>query len=455
MSCRASIAMHRANRIPFKAPTLMSYRHASIRTCFALAPLAAALLALPGLAAAADAYDTNFLFGGWNGQRASLVEQGITLRGDYVGEGMGIVDGGKDTGARYAQQVRVGVDLDMGKLAGWDGGTIHFTINDRRGNSTSADLVGNRFPIQEAYGGQYTRLSELSYDQKFNDGKSYFKLGFYAMGNQFGSHTLLTNFVNAAFCAHPLAMSGNSGWYNYPTARWGGEFAEQLTKEVNLRAGWFQVNPNLAGDNVHNAFRPGVSGTTGSLFPVEVTWKPGAGTRYPGVYKFGGYYDSSRVAKKGLDTSQVTGRDGAYVLVEQKAYTPGSNPDIGLIGFAQYMESDSDTAQIKRWYAVGGVWQGVGHREKDRIALGYVGADINHRLVDARRASLVDAGVSTDSPLYALTGAEELVELSYSFQVNPWLMLRPDVQYITNPGTFAYAQTDNALAVGLQAKITF
>ena len=60
-----------------------------------------------------------------------------------------------------------------------------------------------------------------------------------------------------------------------------------------------------------------------------------------------------------------------------------------------------------------------------------------------------------DSPLFALTGAEELYELSYSFQVNPWLMLRPDVQYITNPGTFSYAQTDNALAVGLQAKITF
>jgi porin len=151
----------------------------------------------------------------------------------------------------------------------------------------------------------------------------------------------------------------------------------------------------------------------------------------------------------------VTGRDGGYVLVEQKAYTPGNNADIGLTAFAQYMESDTETAQIKRWYAVGGVWQGIGHRSKDRIALGYVGADINRNLVDARRATLQEAGVANDSPLYALTGAEELYELSYSFQVNPWLMLRPDVQYITNPGTFAYTQTDNALAVGLQAKITF
>lgn len=433
----------------------MSYRHAWFRTSFALAPLAAALLVLPGLAAATDAYDTTTLFGGWSGERAALADQGITFRGDYVGEAMGVIDGGLDRGGRYAQQVRAGFDLDMGQLAGWDGGTFRFTLNDRRGNSTSADLVGNRFPIQEAYGGQYTRLTEFSYDQKFNAGRSYFKLGFYAMGNQFGLLSAGTSFVNAAFCAHPLSMSGNSGWYNYPTARWGGEFAEQLTRQVNLRAGWFQVNPNLAGDNVHNAFRPGVSGTTGSLFPVEVTWKPGAGTRYPGVYKFGGYYDSSRVPRKGLDTSSVTGRDGAYVLAEQKLYTPGQDAETGLNAFAEYMESDSDTAQIKRWYAIGGVWQGVGHRSKDRIALGYVGADINHRLVDARRAALANAGVPTDSPLYALTGAEELYELSYSFQVNPWLMLRPDVQYITNPGTFAYTRTDNALAVGLQAKITF
>lgn len=433
----------------------MSSRHVLNRPSFVLAPLTAALLALPGLAAAADAYDTNYLFGGWDGERASLVDRGISFRGDYVSETMGVVDGGLERGTRYTQQIRAGFDLDMGKLAGWEGGTFRFTLNDRRGRSTSADLVGNRFPIQEAYGGQYTRLSEFSYDQKFNAGRSYFKLGFYSMGNQFGGLAAGTLFVNAAFCAHPLSMSGNSGWYNYPTARWGGEFAEQVTKQVNVRVGWFQVNPNLAGDNVHNAFRPGVGGTTGSLFPLEVMWKPGADTRYPGVYKFGAYYDSSRVARKGLDTSPVTGRDGAYLLAEQKLYTPGQNAGIGLNAFAEYMESDTDTAQLKRWYAIGAVWTGVGHRSNDRIALGYLGSDINHRLVDARRATLANAGVPTDSPLYSLTGAEELYELSYSFQVNPWLMLRPDVQYITNPGTFAYTQTDNALAVGLQAKITF
>ncbi|WP_251265742.1 carbohydrate porin, partial [Enterobacter hormaechei] len=76
---------------------------------------------------------------------------------------------------------------------------------------------------------------------------------------------------------------GNSGWYNYPEARWGGEFAQQVSPAVNVRAGWFQVNPNLGGNIERKAFRPYASGTTGSLFPVEVTWTPAKGSRYAGV----------------------------------------------------------------------------------------------------------------------------------------------------------------------------
>jgi porin len=423
-----------------------------------LAAIIAGTLLLPAVASAQEAnrYTGKTLTGDWSGTRTDLADRGVIFRGDYVGEAMGVLDGGYgETGARYAQQVRVGMDLDMGRLAGWDGGMFHFTLNDRRGNSTSADLVGNRFPIQEAYGGQYTRLTELSYDQTFNAGQSYYKLGFYAMGNQFGLHSLLTHFVNAAFCAHPLALSGNSGWYNYPTARWGGEVAQQVSPALNVRTGWFQVNPNLGGNIERNAFRPFVSGTTGSLIPLEVTWTPDKGGVHPGVYKFGGYYDTSRVNQRGLDTSPTTGRHGVYLLAEQRLTREAGDPQRGLTGFAQYMVSDTDTAQIRRWYALGGVYQGIGPRPRDSIALGYVGADINRRLIDARRADLVGMGVPDDSPLYHLSQAEELFELSYSVQVNPWLMIRPDLQYIVNPGTFAYTRTDNAWALGVQAKVIF
>ena len=67
---------------------------------------------------------------------------------------------------RYSQNVKLGVQFDLGKLYGFtNGDRIQLTINDRRGNSASEDLVGNRLPIQENYGGLYTRLTELSYER--------------------------------------------------------------------------------------------------------------------------------------------------------------------------------------------------------------------------------------------------------------------------------------------------
>ena len=54
-----------------------------------------------------------------------------------------------------------------------------------------------------------------------------------------------------------------------------------------------------------------------------------------------------------------------------------------------------------------------------------------------------------------LSNAEQLIELSYGYQATPWLNLRPDVQYIIEPGAFSGQDIDNALVLGLQVKAVF
>ena len=88
---------------------------------------------------------------------------------------------------------------------------------------------------------------------------------------------------------------------------------------LNVRTGWFQVNPNLGGNIERNAFRPFVSGTTGSLIPRKMTWTPDKGGASPGRVQV------RRLLRhlaggpaRGLDTSPTTGRHGAYVLAEQR-----------------------------------------------------------------------------------------------------------------------------------------
>ena len=54
-----------------------------------------------------------------------------------------------------------------------------------------------------------------------------------------------------------------------------------------------------------------------------------------------------------------------------------------------------------------------------------------------------------------LDSGEQLLELNYGAQVTPWLLLRPDLQYIIEPGAFYGAKRSNALVAGLQVKATF
>uniref|UniRef100_UPI0035CC5978 carbohydrate porin n=1 Tax=uncultured Sphingomonas sp. TaxID=158754 RepID=UPI0035CC5978 len=388
------------------------------------------------------------LTGDWGGLRTDLKDAGIGVRADYVSESFAALDGGARQGTSYVQQIRGGIDFDMGTLVGWSGAILHVTLNDRRGIGLSSDFTGNRLPIQEAAGGEYAKLTELSYEQTLAHGRLDLRLGFFAMGNDLGGMALGCTFVNAAFCAHPLSDSGNSGWYNYPNVRWGAAVRYRLRSDLALRAGVYQVNPNLSTER--NAFKPFAGGTTGVLLPLELEYDPGLAPRaraLPGHYKLGFYYDTSRAARKGA-AGTLRGRYGVYILADQTIWRDG-RAGRGVAIFGQFTANPSNSAQITRWYAGGFVKTGTfAGRDADTIALGFAYAQVNPRLRFAE-AALVAGGYA------ALPAGETALELSYALQLRRWFSVRPDVQYILDPGAFAYRATGNALALGSQIKVQF
>ncbi|MFT4254298.1 MAG: carbohydrate porin [Caulobacter sp.] len=409
----------------------------------AAAGLAAALLASPVLVPSALAEERTTLTGDWGGLRTDLAEDGIAFRGDYVSETFSAVDGGLRHGGGYTQQIRVGADFDLEKLSGWSGAIAHLTFNDRRGKGVSSDVVGNRLPIQEAYGGQYSRLTEASIEQRLDGGRLNLRAGYFAMGNDLGGMAIGCNLVNAAFCAHPLSMSGDSGWYNYPNARWGLAVRYAARPDVLVRTGVFQVNPSL--NDKDNAWRPFASGSTGVMLPLEVEYDRGGAL--PGHYKLGAYYDSSRVTRQG-ETGTVKGRHGLYLLADQMVWRRKGGTG-GLSLFGQVTANPRASAPITRWYEAGLVQTGTfPGRDADTVALGIVHAELNPRLREAHaEAALAD---------YAdLPAGETAIELSYGWQATHWLTVRPDVQYVIDPGAFSYRDTPNALAVGAQVKAQF
>jgi porin len=389
--------------------------------------------------------------GDWGGLRSRIKDAGVTVRGDYVSESFGVVSGGERRGTAYAQQVRLGADLDMNRIAGWSGATLHFTVNDRRGVGTSSDFVGNRLPIQEAYGGLYTRLTEASYEQSLDDGKLDIRVGFFAMGNDLGGIALGCNFVNAAFCAHALTLSGDSGWYNYPNARWGGAVRYRARPDLTIRTGVYQVNPRLGDQD--NAFKPFAGGTIGALIPLEIEYDRGlrpGGKELPGHYKLGAYYDTSRVARQAA-SGTVDGRYGLYFLVDQMILREGHGRR-GLTLLGEFTAQPGATAQITRWFAAGllntGTFPG---RDADTVGVAFVYARLNPRLRDVHGA----AAAASPGGGETLFFGEAVIEASYGFQAKPWLNIRPDIQYVVHPGAFSYRRTGNALAIGTQIKSQF
>ena len=400
-------------------------------------------------AAAAPAAGASFLTGDWGGARSNLTDAGVNFRGDYVSETFDNVSGGLRRGSAYAQQVRLGADFDMARLAGWDGTTLHFTINDRRGTGISSDFIGNRLPVQEAYGGLYTRLSEASVEQSLLAGRLNLRLGYFAMGNDLGGLAIGCQFVNAAFCSHPLSLSGNSGWYNYPNARWGAAVRYRLLPELLVHTGVFQDNARLGEQR--NAFNVFAAGTQGMMLPLELEYAPGSAPSskaMPGHYKAGVFYDTARVARQG-ETGTVGERYGLYLLADQMILRTGS-AGRALSVFGHFTANPAASAQITRWYAAGLVKTGTfAGRDADTLALGIVYARLNPRLRAIAEAS---AGPDGDASLPA---GESVIELIYGLQPLRWLGVKASIQYIVDPGAFSYRSTQNALALGTQVKITF
>jgi porin len=210
----------------------------------------------------------------------------------------------------------------------------------------------------------------------------------------------------------------------------------------------FNVDPSSNGKS-SRAWHLGPKHTTGTVVPIELIYKH-AGS-LPGEYKLGYYYDSSEVKRIGSD-KEVSGRGGHYLLIDQAVWASQSSQGRSLHAFGQYSAASEAASPFSKWYGAGVVlYKPFEGRPRDTVALGYGRAGPNPRSRDVQALAAFNA----DRPYPGLDSAEQLIELSYGYQATPWLTLRPDVQYIIEPGAFSGESIDDALILGLQVKAVF
>lgn len=254
-------------------------------------------------------------------------------------------------------------------------------------------------------------------------------------------------------------MAVNSGAHNFPTGEWGTYIKVRPAPAFYVATGIYQVNPNE--DNGDEGFNLGFH-STGAFIPVELGWLTGRGSGgLPGTYKIGAYYNSSptldvltdangfSAGLTGAPFATRNGRWGTYAMADQMVYRREPNSDRGLrIGGLAGM-GDHETAKYGYFLAGGGVYQGpFSGRANDFVSFAVAYVRTNPRLTTFQN------DLNTVAPgSIGIQRFESIVEVDYSAQVAPWFAIRPNLQYVINPG--GTGTIPNAFVIGLYTSVTF
>lgn len=411
--------------------------------------------------------DRQWLLGDWNGERQQLEQQGYKFTASIMSQAATNLDGGYNDSNTFenAAQLSLGANFDLEKIAGWKDTTASLVVTKRDGNALTLERIkdprssqlGN---AQEIYGrGKIWRLSQAWVKKGFVDNTVQVKVGRMGMSEDFNSSQC--EFQNLLLCGGQLGKSIGSIWYNSPVGVWAANVKYQFAPEWTLGVGVYEVNPdNIKTESNSDGFNLDMNNVKGATIPVELAWKPklAAFNGLPGEYKVGALYSTAEANDIKTAGKVHDGKQSFWINAQQQLTHKGEDPKRGLYVSLNGVVNDKattfvqSTQQLALWYK--GPFDS---RPNDSIGFGIANYVVNDRAKDKQIATNESRGYySYDAiaPDYIPIQDDELnVELNYTYQWSPAVMLRPNIQYIHQPA--GVKAVDDAWVAGLSVKVNF
>ncbi|NKI98686.1 carbohydrate porin [Novosphingobium sp. SG707] len=391
-----------------------------------------------------------------------LADDGITLALNYTGEAAGNVSGGLRRASAYTGQVYMGADLDMDRIAGIGGGTLHFAVTNRHGKSLSGIAIGNNTSVQEVWGTQNTHLAILTWEQKLFDGRVNIEAGRSQANIHFLNSPLYCNFQTNSACGNPTFVFKNSNFTYFPASSWMIHARANFTPQWFLHVGAYEVNPDRKQAD-DNGFSFSTRNATGVIVPWEAGYADDAGrTRLPGHYILGGWFDRGDYADPlrdasggiailtGQNAATLHGRSGLYFRFDQMLTRPDPATKRGLTLFGVAMTNLSGRVEESHYLELGLLQTGT-FKGRDSDTLGFLINDqqFSTLAVERMRAARVAGGGDGNIHRH-----QYMMELAYGAQVNPAIRISPNIQYIVHPdqtgAPFRPRDIGNAFVFGLK-----
>ncbi|CAI3125758.1 Porin B [Acinetobacter oleivorans] len=411
--------------------------------------------------------DRQWLLGDWNGERQQLEQQGYKFTASIMSQSATNLDGGYNDSNTFenAAQLSLGANFDLEKIAGWKDTTANLVVTKRDGNALTLERIkdprssqlGN---AQEIYGrGKIWRLSQAWVKKGFVDNTIQAKVGRMGMSEDFNSSQC--EFQNLLLCGGQLGKSIGSIWYNSPVGVWAANVKYQFAPEWTLGVGVYEVNPdNIKTESNSDGFNLDMNNVKGATIPVELAWKPklAAFNGLPGEYKVGALYSTAEANDVKTAGKVHDGKQSFWINAQQQLTNNGQDPKRGLYVSFNGVVNDKattfvqSTQQLALWYK--GPFDS---RPNDSIGFGIANYLVNDRAKDKQIATNESRGYYSYDAIasdYIPIQDDELnVELNYTYQWSPAVMLRPNIQYIHQPA--GVKAVDDAWVAGLSVKVNF
>lgn len=401
--------------------------------------------------------------------REALAEKGLTFSGFYFADGRASLNGGERRGSTYSGLLKIGVGLDLGKIAGVEGASIHADVLQIHGRDLSEEYIGNVLSANDIGARPTTRLFELYWRQTVGD-RLTLKFGQLAADEEF----LISDYAEDAFIGATFGWAASPSLNlpqegpAYPLASVGAQARYDVSDRLTLIGAIYNgtsARPKAADPEKNNPH--GLNFRLGDppLAILEARYGYEGLFGLPAKVKLGGYAHFGRFddLERGTD-GRVLGGPGSndeprrlhgnvnlYAVLDQQVWrAPGDDPERGVGVFVRAIWGPKDRNVIDAYVDGGIVAKGLmPGRPNDVAGLAFAYARFSPDLADADRAAAEGA----------IRRYEAKIEATYKAEIVSGMTLAPTFQYVMRPGggppEDGGRRIPNATVFGVTTIVTF
>jgi porin len=378
--------------------------------------------------------------GDWAGVRPWLDDHGLTLDISYTADFFYNLGGGLNTSDadQYRGLLGIGLTVDTEKLGLWENGTFFVNMLENHGRDITERHVGDLQALNNADAPNHTRLYEFWYEHALFDGALRVKLGKMDANVDFAAPDYGGEFIHSSAGFSPTIQ-----FPTWPDPALGIAVFVEPVEWLYLQAGLYDAEGTGTRGGFDTAFH--------SPDDVVVMWEMGVRPTLrlfgqadlPGTYRVGGFYHTGEWDEYFNDLGgrlapqAHRGNSGVYVVLDQlllREHPDDDEKEQGLGAFFQFAWAPSDYNEITQHYGAGFQYVGLIPERDDDV----FGVAAHHVSLSGKVQSLEKRH------------SETAIEAFYKYQLTEFVSIKPDVQYIVNPG----GNGRDAVVAGVRVEIT-